>query len=105
MSYIAQAGPDTCIKPIIHQAISWLQACNASGLCDQLRGIAANFEAIHKHLEVYLERKRQAFARLYFISPLDLLDIMGQTCTPALVQPHLKKCFEGAPLQYFLLHI
>ncbi|VDP84192.1 unnamed protein product [Echinostoma caproni] len=46
-------------------------------------------------LNEYLEDKRSIFPRFYFLGDDDLLEILGQSTNPVVIQTHLRKLFQG----------
>ena len=58
-------------------------------------GIVKDLDHIQKSLEDYLQTKRKAFPRFYFLSNDELLKILSNTRQPRLVNDYLSKCFDS----------
>lgn len=65
------------------------------GLGSQLTQMLDQLQRCQKALNEFLEEKRSAFPRFYFIGDDDLLEILGQSTNPIVIQTHLKKLFAG----------
>ncbi|NWV12184.1 DYH9 protein, partial [Ptilonorhynchus violaceus] len=72
-----------------------VEATNKPGLSQQLEDIQSRLSLCEKALAEYLDMKRLAFPRFYFISSADLLDILSNGTNPHLVQHHLSKLFDN----------
>lgn len=64
-------------------------------LNDKLKTILEQTERCQKSLMEYLDAKRDKLPRFYFISDDDLLEILGHSQNPTIIQTHLKKLFMG----------
>eukprot|EP00960_Hanusia_phi_P037726 753088-Hanusia_phi.AAC.3 len=72
-----------------------LQLCNTERILHTFVDCNKLLDMVAKGLSDYLETKRSGFARFYFLSNDELLEILSQTRDPLAVQPHLRKCFEA----------
>jgi hypothetical protein len=56
---------------------------------------------LYKRLLIkYIQVKRVAFPRFYFLGDDDMLEILGQSTNPAIIQNHLKKLFQVCLLSF-----
>ncbi|XP_077407169.1 dynein axonemal heavy chain 9 isoform X2 [Vanacampus margaritifer] len=79
----------------VHQTPNVVEATNKPGLFDKLENIQCRLALCEKALAEYLDIKRLAFPRFYFISSADLLDILSNGTNPHQVQRHLSKLFDN----------
>jgi len=79
----------------ISSTASILLSSKVPRLLSDVNSMNESLEKIQKSLDVYLEKKRYAFARFYFINDATLLEILGGARDPMIIQPHLKKMFPG----------
>eukprot|EP01061_Rhynchopus_euleeides_P011972 TRINITY_DN21580_c1_g1_i2.p1 TRINITY_DN21580_c1_g1~~TRINITY_DN21580_c1_g1_i2.p1 ORF type:complete len:3556 (+),score=1754.90 TRINITY_DN21580_c1_g1_i2:217-10884(+) len=70
-------------------------------LGNTLKSLLEQLDRCQKALNEYLEQKRDKFPRFYFIGDDDLLEILGQSQNPAVIQNHLKKLFSGINKVHF----
>ena len=72
-----------------------LPACTADGRLGLLQSLASQLETCQKSLSDYMDTKRSAFPRFYFIADDELLSILGSS-DPTSVQQHMLKLFDNA---------
>jgi len=78
-----------------HKSPNLLRVCSSNVMLNAFVEANKALEQVQKGLSDYLETKRLAFARFFFLSNDELLQILSQTKNPLAVQPHLRKCFEA----------
>jgi len=71
-----------------------LESCRVEGRLEHLNELSAQLELCQKSLSQYLNTKRDAFPRFFFISDDELLSILG-TSDATLVQEHMLKLFDN----------
>ncbi|NXL49102.1 DYH17 protein, partial [Podilymbus podiceps] len=72
-----------------------IEATNKPGLYGKLEALQQRLALCEKALAEYLETKRLAFPRFYFVSSADLLDILSNGNEPVEVSRHLLKLFDS----------
>lgn len=72
-----------------------LTVTNRSGLQAQMETILAELVLCEQALNNYLETKRLVYPRFYFISSVDLLDILSHSNDPKIVGRHLPKLYDS----------
>ncbi|XP_076453104.1 dynein axonemal heavy chain 10-like [Babylonia areolata] len=69
-------------------------SCHAQNRLSDLQNLSAGLEKCQKSLNDYLDAKRNAFPRFFFISDDELLSILGSS-DPECVQEHMIKMYDN----------
>ncbi|KAI8900476.1 dynein heavy chain and region D6 of dynein motor-domain-containing protein [Globomyces pollinis-pini] len=91
-------GIDASYKALMLEARNipnCVKCCTRQGLFDNLENLQGQLALCEKSLAEYLETKRLAFPRFYFVSASDLLDILAKGNQPLAVAEHLPKLFDN----------
>merc|ERR1719188_273101 len=79
----------------VSQTTNVVEICCAEGREDTLRNICEGIETCEKSLNEYLEQKKKAFPRFYFVANQALLDILSNGNRPLKVAEYLGDIFDG----------
>ncbi|KAF5404064.1 Dynein heavy chain axonemal [Paragonimus heterotremus] len=91
-------GIDTDFLTLLGEFNEDLNVIRSTGrprVYERLETIQKSLVLCEKALAEYLETKRLAFPRFYFVSPTDLLDILSNGNIPEQVAKHLTKLFDS----------
>lgn len=91
-------GIDRRFRLILHeltQSKNVMIVTNKCGLYERIEVALSGLVLCEKALNDYLETKRLAYPRFYFISPADLLDILSHGTEPKIVGRHLPKLYDS----------
>ena len=83
------------LMKVLEQNPNVILATMTEGLSESLEFIQGKMAQCEKALTDYLETKRLLFPRFYFLSSMDLLDILSNGNQPSLVAKHLIKLFDS----------
>ncbi|XP_043549538.1 dynein axonemal heavy chain 11 isoform X1 [Chiloscyllium plagiosum] len=72
-----------------------IETTNNLGLLEKLEVLQQRLTHCEKALAEYLETKRLSFSRFYFVSAMDLLEIISKGGQPKQVTKHLLKLFDN----------
>ncbi|KAL1129229.1 hypothetical protein AAG570_013758 [Ranatra chinensis] len=75
---------------------------NRPHLLERLESLQGSLTTCEKALAQYLETKRLAYPRFYFVSSADLLDILSNSNQPELVCRHLTKLYDSVAKLKFI---
>lgn len=72
-----------------------MKMSDAEDLLEDLKSANEMLDEIKSGVNAFLERKRLYFARFFFLSNHEMLQLLSETKNPQHIQPFLCKCFSG----------
>ena len=72
-----------------------LKFCTEAGMLKNLESLQKELKVCEKALNEFLDSKRKAFPRFYFVSVNDLLDILSNGNSPEKINRHMSKIFQA----------
>lgn len=96
-------GIDKEVKAILKEGENTkiaVQFCNQNNVFQRLEEVQKQLTLCEKALNDFMDSKRRAFPRFYFVSPADLLDILSNGNAPAKVMCHMPKIFQAIETLY-----
>lgn len=91
-------GIDREVKSILadgKRMIKPLEFCNQDNIMSRLEEVQKLLSVCEKALNDFMDGKRRAFPRFYFVSTTDLLDILSNGNNPTKVMTHMPKIFQA----------
>ena len=91
-------GIDQEVKAILaegNKVMNFIKFCNQDGILHRLEEVEKQLGICEKALMEFMEGKRRAFPRFYFVSTNDLLDILSNGNSPHKVMKHMSKIFQA----------
>jgi len=70
-----------------------IKFCNENNILKRLEAAKKELDVCEKALMDFMDGKRRAFPRFYFVSTADLLDILSNGNSPNKVMTHMPKIF------------
>ncbi|EFN60095.1 hypothetical protein CHLNCDRAFT_133411 [Chlorella variabilis] len=92
------AGIDAAVRAVLLDMVvakNCVACCTKEGLLRHLEAQQGELELCEKALADFMESKRRAFPRFYFVSSSDLLEILSNGNKPASIMPHMAKIFQA----------
>jgi dynein heavy chain len=77
------------------ESLNVIEICNQKGILKFFEIVFRELTVAEKSLWEYLETKRMAFPRVYFVSANDLLDILSKGRNPKEIKQHFGKTYDN----------